>query len=177
MTDKEQDQSAEEAASELAHTFCDNFLKAHGFLPYGFHGQIKALIFPGIAWKESQASGENRTASDIVYPAVVRENESLRIRITALQSRYEEEQRLHHISIVALATEAEAHKWQAAENTRLRTELHNAQYDRSKVSIHGTDGCYNCETGRITLFAESRYCPKCKEALLPNQGTAKKGEE
>lgn len=56
------------------------------------------------------------------------------------------------------------------EKDKLKLELHNARYDRSKVSIHGTDGCLNCETGRITVFAASRYCPEC-EALTPAKET------
>ncbi len=38
-------------------------------------------------------------------------------------------------------------------------------YNRSKVFLHGTDGCLNCETGRITIFAESGWCPECREKI------------
>jgi hypothetical protein len=40
-------------AGELAHAFCESFEKEHGFLPYGFHRQIKALILPGSAYAAS----------------------------------------------------------------------------------------------------------------------------
>lgn len=36
---------------------------------------------------------------------------------------------------------------------------------RNMVSIHGTDGCLNCETGRITIYAASRRCLDCLRTL------------
>ncbi len=30
-----------------------------------------------------------------------------------------------------------------------------------KYHVHGTDGCPNCETGRITLFAANGWCIEC----------------
>ena len=35
--------------------------------------------------------------------------------------------------------------------------------ERSKVSVHGTDGCMGCDEGRITVYAASRHCSECVE--------------
>lgn len=38
-------------------------------------------------------------------------------------------------------------------------------YDRNKLVVWGTDGCKNCECGRITLFAEKHgLCIQCYNA-------------
>lgn len=37
----------------------------------------------------------------------------------------------------------------------------HVRVDRQYVSVHGADGCYNCETGRITTYASSRWCVGC----------------
>jgi len=37
----------------------------------------------------------------------------------------------------------------------------HVRVDRQYVSVHGTDGCLNCETGRITTYAHSRWCVEC----------------
>lgn len=43
----------------------------------------------------------------------------------------------------------------------LYRELLRVEADRNKISIHGSDGCKNCETGRITIYAKSRWCLGC----------------
>ena len=43
---------------------------------------------------------------------------------------------------------------------------------RGRVSVHGTDGCLNCETGRITIFAASRYCLDCEVKQARASGEA-----
>lgn len=73
------------------------------------------------------------------------------------------------------------------ENAKLRTELSQSEADRDArfdeykanmellraenealktwkegLSIFGTDGCVNCETGRVTLFSRGRVCIKCQ---------------
>jgi hypothetical protein len=30
-------------------------------------------------------------------------------------------------------------------------------------SVHGSDACLNCETGRITVYAKSRWCMECQQ--------------
>jgi hypothetical protein len=40
--------------------------------------------------------------------------------------------------------------------------MRHVTVDRSKVSVHGTDGCMNCDHGRITIYAGSRYCIECQ---------------
>jgi hypothetical protein len=35
-----------------------------------------------------------------------------------------------------------------------------ARYDG--LSVHGSDVCLNCKTGRITIYAKSRWCLDCQ---------------
>lgn len=49
-----------------------------------------------------------------------------------------------------------------------RLEFTEQQLD--KFHIFGSDGCLNCETGRITLFSKCNWCLEClrkKEASMP----------
>lgn len=32
----------------------------------------------------------------------------------------------------------------------------------NQFSIHGSDGCLNCETGRINIYAKKRWCLECQ---------------
>lgn len=41
--------------------------------------------------------------------------------------------------------------------------------DRSMVSVHGSDGCSSCDTGRITIYAASRQCLDCRTSRPPRQ--------
>lgn len=38
---------------------------------------------------------------------------------------------------------------------------------RDKVWVYGSDGCKNCETGRITLYAKSGWCVECQSKKSP----------
>jgi len=49
--------------------------------------------------------------------------------------------------------------------------------ERKGVSIHGSDGCRNCETGRITLYAASRWCVECENAVERAHRDEKGGEK
>ncbi len=49
--------------------------------------------------------------------------------------------------------------------------MNHVSYDRNKVSVHGTDGCSRCETGRITLYAGSRICVGCQHEMEKKGGT------
>jgi hypothetical protein len=43
--------------------------------------------------------------------------------------------------------------------------MRHVSMPRNMVSVHGTDGCMNCETGRITIYAGSRYCIGCQHRM------------
>lgn len=49
-----------------------------------------------------------------------------------------------------------------AEERGFNAGIAHRSIPRGKVSVHGTDGCTNCETGRITIYAASRYCLECE---------------
>ncbi len=85
--------------------------------------------------------------------------------------------------------------WEIADNLQLdrinadvefvlKMELDSLKSERDKLAsenadlikrlnafgVWGTDGCLECETGRITLFARGRLCPKCKDEALGKRG-------
>jgi hypothetical protein len=47
------------------------------------------------------------------------------------------------------------------ENQRLYKTVQELTARLAKYSVHGSDGCKNCETGRITVYAKSRWCLEC----------------
>lgn len=57
-----------------------------------------------------------------------------------------------------------------AEEKGFNRGLMHKSVPRGMVSVHGTDGCFNCETGRITLYAASRYCTECEHEAASTEG-------
>lgn len=49
-----------------------------------------------------------------------------------------------------------------ALNEAFNKGMMHTSVPRDRVSIHGTDDCLNCDTGRITLYAGSRWCIECQ---------------
>lgn len=47
---------------------------------------------------------------------------------------------------------------------QLAARTPDTQMPRAMVSVHGTDACRKCDTGRITVYAASRWCTECLHA-------------
>ena len=70
---------------------------------------------------------------------------------------------LEHIEAVPIILLSEHSALLAQEREKaFREGMMHRSVPRGMVSVHGTDGCSNCETGRITLYAASRYCTECE---------------
>lgn len=73
------------------------------------------------------------------------------IRFSVGCDSWQEETCMGYQSLTTFATRTEAI---AAWNKR--------PPERNEVWVYGTDGCKNCETGRITLYAKTGWCVECQ---------------
>lgn len=62
------------------------------------------------------------------------------------------------------------------ESAQLRVQTEKTSdtlMSRSTVSVHGTDACRKCDTGRVTIYAASRWCVECLHKMQTEKGSAR----
>lgn len=52
--------------------------------------------------------------------------------------------------------------WMLALDIKALARQRDDAIGLNRVSVHGSGPCLNCDTGRVTLYAKSRWCFECQ---------------